>query len=159
VRAETATIALTIPAGVDDGQTLRVAGGGESAPGGGAGDLYVVLCVDDDERFIRQGADVTSEVSISFTQAALGGEVEVDTLDGDCADTAVLEIAPGTQPGDLIIRRGQGVPRVDGPGRGDHVVELVVEVPRRLTRRQEEILREFAAECGESKRAKKKRAR
>lgn len=160
VRPETATISLTIPAGVDDGQTLRVAGNGDRAPGGSAGDLYVVLCVDDDDRFVREGADVTSEVSISFAQAALGGEIEVDTLDGDCEDTVILELAPGTQPGDLVVRRGQGIPHVDGPGRGDHVVEFKIEVPKRLTQRQEEILREFAAECdNEPKRRKRRRPR
>lgn len=160
LRSETSTLAVTIPPGVDDGQALRVAGNGETAPGGSAGDLYVVLSVEDDDRFDREGSDVTSVVSISFAQAALGGEVEVDTLDGDCEDTAILELAPGTQPGDLVVRRGQGIPHVDGPGRGDHVVEFKVEVPKRLTRRQEEILREFAAECGEeSKLPKKKRGK
>jgi molecular chaperone DnaJ len=160
LRPETQDLSLTIPSGVDDGQVLRVAGKGEGAAGGTHGDLYVVLRVDDDDRFVREGDDVTTEISISFAQAALGGEVEIDTLDDDCEGTAVLEIAPGTQPGDLIIRRGQGVPRVDGPGRGDHFVELVVEVPRRLTRRQEEILREFAAELDSSpKRRSRKKER
>lgn len=160
LRPETRALTLTIPPGVDDGQTLRVAGSGESAPGGSAGDLYVVLCVDDDDRFDREGDDVTSEVAISVARAALGGEVEVDTLDGACEDTAILEIAPGTQPGALIVRRGQGVPSLDRSGRGDHFVEIRVEVPRRLTSRQEKILRELAVELGEDdKRPKKKRDR
>jgi molecular chaperone DnaJ len=160
LRSETATLAVTIPPGIDDGQMLRIAGNGETAPGGSAGDLYVVLCVNEDDRFVREGADVTSEVLISFAQAALGGEIEVDTLDDGCEGAAILELAPGTQSGDLVVRRGQGIPHVDGSGRGDHFIEFTVEVPKRLTRRQEEILREFAAECGEqSKRPKKKRGR
>src|SRR5574341_1115694 len=78
VRSETSELTVTVPAGVDDGQTLRIAGKGESVPGGGSGDLFVVLAVDEDERFERDGDDVTSDVTISFFQAALGGEIEID---------------------------------------------------------------------------------
>ncbi len=159
MRPETQTLSLTIPPGVDDGQTLRIAGKGEAGLGGGAGDLYVVLSVDDDDRFVREGDDVTSEVSISFAQAALGGEVEVDTLDDGCEGTAILELAPGTQPGDLVVRRGQGIPHVNGPGRGDHIIEFKVEVPKRLTSKQEKLLREFAAELGEAKSTRRRKAR
>lgn len=157
MRPETQTLSLTIPPGVDDGQTLRIAGKGEGAPGGGSGDLYVVLAVDDDDRFMREGDDVTSEVSISFAQAALGGEIEVDTLDDGCEGTVLLELTPGTQPGDLVVRRGQGIPHVNGPGRGDHIIEFKVEVPKRLTSRQEKLLREFAAELGDGAKTKTKR--
>lgn len=158
--SETSTLSLTIPPGVDDGQTLRVNGKGECAPGGTAGDLYVVLRVEDDDRFTREGDDVTSEVSISFAQAALGGEVEVDTLDDGCRGTTIMELAPGTQPGDLVVRRGQGAPNLDGHGRGDHLIRFRVEVPRKLSSKQEEILRKFAAEMGEEgKRPKRRRAR
>lgn len=160
LRSETQTLSLTIPAGIDDGQTLRVAGKGASAPGGMAGDLYVVLCVGDDDRFERErdNDDVVSEVSISFAQAALGGEIEIDTLDDNCEGTAILELAPGTQPGDMVARRGQGVPHVSGQGRGDHLIQFKIEVPKKLTSKQEKLLREFAAELGEeSKRPKRKR--
>jgi molecular chaperone DnaJ len=162
---ETATLSLTIPPGVSHKQTLRVGGKGECAPGGTPGDLYVLLHVTNDDRFTREeDNDVTSEVSISFARAALGGEVEVDTLDDACHGTAILELAPGTQPDDLVVRRGQGVPRLDGHGRGDHLIQFKVEVPRKLTDKQAKILCEFAAELGEelgakSKRPKKRRNR
>jgi len=156
IRQETTPLTLTVPAGIADGQKLRVSGRGETAAGG-TGDLYVVVSVAEDDRFERDGDDVSSEVSISFAQAALGGEVEIDTLDDNCAGTAVLELRPGTQPSDEVVRRGQGVPRVDGNGRGDHLVRFVVEVPRKLTTRQEKLLREFAAEFDEAPRKKKMR--
>lgn len=156
-RTEKSTLSLTVPAGVDDGQTLRVSGRGESVPGGASGDLHVVLHVQEDERFTRDGSDVTSEVTISFAQAALGGEVEVDTLDDDCTGTAILELRPGTQPGDELHRRGQGIPSVGGGERGDHVVRFIVEVPRKLSPKQEDLLREFVA-LGDD-RPRKKRSR
>ncbi len=159
LRAETSTVSLTVPAGIDDGQTLRVAGKGEGAAGGAAGDLYVVVYVDDDDRFAREGDDVTSEVSISFAQAALGGEVEIDTLDDGCEGTAILELAPGTQPGDMVVRRGQGIPHLDTHGRGDHLIQFKVEVPRKLTTKQEKLLREFAAELGEQGKRPKRKTR
>lgn len=161
LRPETTTLSLTIPPGVDDGQTLRISGKGESAPGGSTGDLYVVLTVEDDERFVREGDNVTSEVSISYAQAVLGGDVEIDTLDDDCEGTAILELPPGTQPGDLVVRRGQGIQHVSGEGRGDHTLEFKIEVPKKLTSRQEKLLREFAAESGDSnkRRPRKKKAR
>src|SRR4029077_1585718 len=92
--SETTVLSLTIPPGVDEGQTLRVSGKGASSPGGTSGDLYVVLHVANDERVEREGEDITSEVSISFARAALGGEVEIDTLDENCRGTTILELAP-----------------------------------------------------------------
>lgn len=155
--SETSTLSLVVPAGIGDGQMLRVSGKGESIPGGTAGDLYVVLCVEDDPRFERDGDDVTSLVSISFAKAALGGEVEIDTIDDGCEGTTVLELTPGTQPGDMAVRRGQGIPHHDRAGRGDHFVEFKIEVPKKLTSKQEKLLRDFAAEIGEeSKRPKRK---
>jgi molecular chaperone DnaJ len=148
-RPETSTLAVTVPAGVDDGQTLRLAGKGEAAPGGAAGHLYVVLHVQGDERFRREGADVLTEVPVSFVKAALGGEVEIHTLEDNCLATTTIELRPGTQPGDVIVRRGQGVPHVGERGRGDHVVQVKVEIPRKLSGRQEELLRELAGELGE----------
>jgi molecular chaperone DnaJ len=159
LKPETSTMTLTVPPGVDDGQMLRVSHKGECAAGGTSGDLYVILRVADDPRFTREGNDITSEVSISFAQAALGGEVEIDTIDDDCEGSVVLELAPGTQPGDVVVRRGQGIPRHDRSGRGDHFIEYRIEVPKKLTSKQEKILREFAAELGEEgKRPTKKRA-
>lgn len=147
--AETSTLTVTVPAGVDDGQTLRLAGKGETAPGGTTGHLYVVLHVQGDERFRREGDDVLSEVPISFVKAALGGEIEIYTLEDNCNGTATVELKPGTQPGDVIVRRGQGVPHVGEHGRGDHAIQFKVEIPKKLSARQEELLRELASELGE----------
>jgi molecular chaperone DnaJ len=158
IRPETSTLSVAVPAGVDDGQTLRIGGKGEVVPGGGSGDLYVVLRVDDDDRFSREGDDVTSEVSISYAKAVLGGEIEIDTLESGCTGTTILELRPGTQPGDEVVRRGQGIQHVGGTGRGDHVVRFVVDVPRKLTAKQEKLLREFAEELGDD-RPRKKRVR
>jgi molecular chaperone DnaJ len=144
------TLAVNIPAGVDDGQRLRLAGKGEAAPRGGVpGNLYVDIHVAEDPRFKRDGADVYSVASVSYTTAALGGTVEIPTLDDGVTGTATLEIEPGTQPGTVHVRRGAGVPRLDGYGRGSHVVEITIEVPRRLTERQRELLSELAAADGQ----------
>lgn len=160
LRTETSGLTVNVPAGVEDGQLLRVTGKGEAIPGGAVGDLYVELHVDgDDTRFERDGDDVYSTVPISFFSAALGGEISIDTLDDGCEGTAVLELRPGTQPGDEVVRRGQGIPRVGGAGRGDHVVRFVVEVPRKLTAAQEKSLRELAADFEEARERPKKKAR
>lgn len=160
LRTEATALSVTVPAGVDDGQTLRLAGKGESLPGGTPGDLYVVLSVDDDphDRFARDGDDVVSEVPISFFQAALGSEIEIDTLDDNCQGTTILELRAGTQSGDEIVRRGQGIPHVGAQGRGDHYIRFTVEIPKKLTTKQEKLLRELAAEFGED-RSRKKKAR
>ena len=149
LKPETSELTVTVPPGVDDGQTLRLAGKGETAPGGTTGHLYVVLHVQGDERFRRDGEDILTEVDVSFVKAALGGEVEVYTLDESCTGVAAVDIKPGTQPGDVIVRRGQGIPRVGGGGRGDQVIQFKVEIPKKLTQRQEELLRELATELGE----------
>ena len=159
VRPETSTLAVTVPAGVDDGQTLRVVGKGASLPGGTPGDLYVVLLVDGDKRFERDGNDIISEVPISFFQAALGGEIEVDTLDDNCEGTAILELRAGTQPGDEIVRRGQGIPHVADHGRGDHYIRFDIEIPKKLTTKQEKLLRELATEFGDDRSRPKKKAK
>ncbi len=145
------TLSVNIPAGIDDGRTLRVTGKGEAGRAGGpAGHLYVVLHVTADERFHREGADVLSEVTIPFTVAALGGTVKVPTLDDGATGTTEVEVEPGTQPGHVVMRRGQGMTRLDGYGRGDHALQFKVEVPRTLTSRQRELLKELADESGEA---------
>jgi len=149
VRPETSELSVTVPAGVDDGQTLRLAGKGEQAPNGTAGHLYVVLHVQGDERFKRDGEDILSEVPVSFVKAALGGEVEIHTLEDNVTGTETIEIKAGIQPGDVIVRRGQGIPRISQGGRGDHVVQFKVEIPKKLTARQEELMRELATELEE----------
>jgi molecular chaperone DnaJ len=154
-KAESTTLSVTVPAGVDDGQTLRLANKGETAPGGTTGHLYVVLHVQGDERFRRDGDDVLTEVPVSFVKAALGGELEVHTLDDGCEGSATVELKPGTQPGDVMVRRGQGIPHVGESGRGDHVIQFKVEIPKKLTAKQEELLRSLAAELGEDVKEKR----
>ena len=148
-KAETTTLSVTVPSGVDDGQTLRLAGKGEAVGGGTTGHLYVVLHVQGDERFKRDGDDVLTEVNVSFVKAALGGEIEIYTLEDNCNGTSIVELKPGTQPGDVIVRRGQGVPHVGEHGRGDQVIQFKVDIPKKLSARQEELLRELASEMGE----------
>jgi molecular chaperone DnaJ len=156
-QVETTVLTVTVPPGVDDGQTLRLAGRGETPPGGGTpGHLYVVLHVRGDERFQRENEDVLTEVPVSFVKAILGGEVEVPVLDDNCEGTTMVEIKPGTQPGDHIVRRGCGIPRVGKQGRGDQVVRWRVEIPTKLTSKQQELLRELAAEMSEDVKAEKK---
>lgn len=147
-RSEASTLTVAVPAGVDTGQTLRLAGKGETAPGG-AGHLYVVLHVQEDPRFKRDGDDVLTEITVSFLKAALGGEVEIHTLDDACVGTATIELSPGTQPDDVIVRRGQGIPCIGSTDRGDHVVRWKVKIPKKWSRRQKELLRELAADLGE----------
>jgi molecular chaperone DnaJ len=146
-----AKLSITVPAGVETGQTLRVGGKGEPAPGGAGrpGDLLVELQVSSDERFMRDGADVLTDVGISYLKAVLGGEVEVPTLDDECQGKTVVTVEPGTQPGDFVVRKGQGIPRVDGRGRGQHVVRFRIEIPKKLSKREKELLRELATESGE----------
>ena len=85
----------------------------------------------------------------SASDVALGGEIEVFTLEDSCNGTATIELKPGTQPGDVMVRRGQGVPHVGASGRGDQVIQFKVEIPKKLSTRQEELLRELATELGE----------
>jgi len=148
-KPETAELSVTVRPGADDGQTLRLAGKGRSVPGGQTGNLYVVLHVQGDERFKREGDDILTEIPVSFVKAALGGEIEVYTLEDNCNGVATIDLKPGTQPGDVVVRRGQGVPHVGEHGRGDQVIQFKVEIPKKLTSRQEELLRELATELGE----------
>ena len=135
------TVEVTIPAGIHDGQRIRISGEGHAGePGGPAGDAYVLVRVRPDPRFVREGNDIFSAVDITLTQAALGATVEIDTLDG----TLDLELEPGTQPGDVRVLRGRGMPVLSGSGRGDHRVLVNVHVPRRLTADQRALLEELA---------------
>ncbi len=144
------TLTVNVPSGVDDGQTLRLTGKGEAARGGGAGNLYVVLHVAEDKRFKRDGEDVYTEVPLSIVTATLGGKVTVPTLDNDTNGTTEIDVEPGTQPGAAVVRRGAGIPRLDGYGRGNHIIHFNVAIPKSLSERQRELLREFAAEGGET---------
>lgn len=137
---------VSVPAGVEDGQTLRIAGKGEFSPdGGAAGNLYVNLHVEADDRLHREGADLFVDVYLSFPLAAMGGKVMIPILKGE----KEIAVKPGTQPGDVMVLRGAGVPRLDGYGRGDQVIRFQVEVPKKLSSRAQELLRELAQELGE----------
>lgn len=153
VQKKTTKLSITVPPGVQEGQTLRLAGKGEQARGAGpsaAGHLYVNLHVEPDPRFVREGDDVLTEVPVSYVVAALGGEVEVPTLDDACTGKAIVEVKPGTQPADVVVRAGKGVRSVSGRGRGDQVIRFRVEIPRKLNARERELLREIAHERGEA---------
>jgi molecular chaperone DnaJ len=137
---------VAIPSGVEDGSTLRLTGRGEASRSGRTGNLYVVIRVLPDSRFERDGADLHTEAPLSFAQAALGHTVHVAGLD----DTAIaVPVEAGSQPGDTIVMRGQGLPRLQERGNGDLVVHLKVVIPTSFTPEQEQLLRAFAAASGE----------
>ena len=142
------TVPVTVPAGVEDGMRLRLAGAGEVGPGGGPpGDLYVEIREREDPVFERQGDDLHCQVTLPMTAAALGTTVTLRTLDGE----EVLDIRPGTQPGGLLTLRGRGVPHLatGGTGRGNLVVHVDVQTPTRLDGEQEKLVRELARLRGE----------
>jgi len=133
-------IKVKVPAGVDDGSRLKLRGEGEAGHNGGpTGDLYVVLGVEPHELFSRHGNDVVCELPVLMSRAALGGKVDVPTLDG----VVKVTVPPGTQSGRLLRLRGKGAPDLRGHGRGDQIVRVRVETPSHLTKRQKELLREF----------------
>jgi molecular chaperone DnaJ len=140
------SIDVEVPAGVDDGQRLRLSGRGPAAPRGGiAGDLYVTVRVEPDARFERAGNDLLHVRNIAFTQAVLGSRLDIDTLEGP----EELIVPAGTQPGHEFRLKGRGVPALRGRGRGDLVVRVDVDVPTRLTAEEEELLRSLAELRGE----------
>ena len=146
-RVETRTFTVDVPAGVDHGSTMRLSGRGPAGPRGGpAGDLYVHLAVREDARFQRRGDDLDTDLHVSVTQAALGARPELETLDGP----EVIALPPGTQTGHVVRLRGKGVPHVRGRGRGDLHVHVVVDTPTELSKAQEDLLRQLAAERGEA---------
>lgn len=133
-------IKVTIPAGIDEGQQIRLAGKGEPGINGGPpGDLFVVVRIKPHEFFKREGDHIYLELPISIAQAALGDEIDVPTVHGKVA----LKIPPGTQSGKIFRLRGKGVPNVHGYGHGDQHVQVRVVIPTKLTQRQKELLREF----------------
>ena len=146
-RREEATVEVKVPAGVDTGTRLKLGGEGEPSPVPGAapGDLYVVIQVREHPIFRREDTEVLCEVPISFTQAALGAQIEVPTLDGPVR----TKIAAGTQSGKVLRLRGRGIPSLSGGGRGDQHVKILVETPTHLTKEQRELLERFAALAGE----------
>ena len=137
------TLKVTVPAGIDDGMTLRISGKGEAGPPGSPpGDLYVTCRVDPDPRFIREGADLMHEISVTYTQAVLGASLEVPLVEG----STEIELPRGTHPEEMLVLKGKGLPRLQGRGNGDLLIRLKLEVPKKLSRRKEELLRELAGE-------------
>ena len=140
-------LSVWIPAGVEEGTNLRLAGKGGPGEGGGSpGDLYVAIAVTPHSVFARDGADLFCEASINVAKAALGGKIEVTTLEGK---PMTVKIAPGTQPGKIVTLRGHGLPDMRGSGRGDLSVRMKVVVPTKLSPRQKELLQEYAGLEGE----------
>lgn len=143
---ELETLEIDIPAGISDGQRLRWVGkGAPGEQGGPPGDLYIVVRLEDHPLFERDGKDIICVVPISFPQAALGGKVEVPTLDGKVK----MNIPAGTQTGKVFRLRGKGFPGIEGGAPGDQLVEVVVETPVNLNDEQRELLVQFAELSGD----------
>ena len=140
------TIQVTIPAGIDNGQTISLRGQGHAGSNGGpSGDLLITVMVRPHEIFRREGTSVFCEAPITFTQAVLGAELEIPTIDGRVKYT----IPEGTQTGTVFRLRGKGIPVLNGRGRGDQYVTVTIETPRDLNREQKEALKRFSETLGE----------
>jgi len=140
------TIKVSVPAGIDNGQTISLRGQGNAGVNGGpAGDLLIVVSVRPHEIFRREGTSVLCEAPITFAQAALGAELEIPTIDGKVKYT----IPEGTQSGTTFRLKGKGIPGLNGRGRGDQYVTVYVETPRNLNREQKDALRRFSELLGE----------
>jgi len=133
------SITLKIPAGIDDGATIRLRERGEAIGGGSRGDLYVNIRVKAHKKFTREGDIILSEEHIPMVDAALGTEINVDTVDGEVR----MKIPAGTQSGTDFKLSGRGVPHMRGNGRGAHIVSIIVETPTKLTKQQKELLEQF----------------
>lgn len=141
------TITVKIPAGVESGSRLKITGEGEQGPNGGTrGDLYVVIHVKKHDIFERHGNDIISLIDVSFPMACLGGEIEVPTINGS---KAKMKIPPGTENGQVFRLKGNGIPYLGSYGRGDQLVKINIRVPKKLTPRQKELLKEFSTLDGE----------
>src|SRR3989338_4779643 len=142
---ETRKIEIKIPAGAEEGTNLRIRGEGEAGEKGAeTGDLYVIVHMREHDVFERHGDDIYVKINISFATAALGGEIEVPTLDGK----AKLKIPSGTQSNTVFRMKGKGIPYLHGYGTGNENVEVIVEVPKKITKKQKELLKEFDKESG-----------
>lgn len=135
-------IKVKIPAGISDGATIRVRGKGEALADGEQGDLYIIVNVKAHKHFTREGDLILSTETIPMVDAALGTEIKVETVEG----TKTLKIPAGTQPGTDFRLRGLGVPHLNGRGRGDHIVQVKVEIPKKLTSKQRDLLEKLKSE-------------
>ena len=150
---KTKTIEINIPKGIDDGQTLTLRGEGEPGKRGGPnGELYLEISVQRDKIFQRDGYDVYVELPITFAEAALGAKVVVPTLEGKIE----LTVPEGTQPDAKFVLKGKGVPYLRGSGRGNQYVIVKLEVPKKLSQKQKDLLKEFDKTCEGSTHSKKK---
>jgi molecular chaperone DnaJ len=144
---ESRELSVDIPAGIHDGQRIRVSGEGHAGSlGGRAGDVYVLVHVKPDPRFVREGNDVYSQVDLTIVQAALGATLTVETIDG----AVDLELPAGVQPGEVRVLKSKGMPVLQGFGRGDHRVLVNVSVPRHVTEDQRRLLEDFEAASDEN---------
>ena len=138
--SSTKRVEVKVPAGIDDDQSMRLTGLGDAGLNGGpSGDLHVYVNVRPHPIFERRGDDVWCEMPITFSQAALGAEVTVPTIDGRVS----YQVREGTQPGDVFKLKGKGIPHINGRGRGDQYVKVMVEIPKKLTRAQRDALAAF----------------
>ncbi len=145
-KREEKSLSVKIPAGVETGTRLKLLGeGGSGSQGGPPGDLYVVIQVKEHQFFQRRGNDIYCQISVTFAQAALGANLEVEALEGK----EKISVTESTQSGDLIYLKGQGVPHLNGYGRGDQVIELIVVTPKTLSARQRELFMGLAQEEGD----------
>ena len=138
---EERTLKVDVPAGIEDGQRIRISGKGHAGDAGApAGDLYVTVRVRDDARFVRDGSDLVTVLDVPAPLAALGDTFTVETLDGE----EEVEIEAGTQPGEILVLRGRGLPSLRGRRPGDLRIVVNVVIPKRLNREQKDMLRRFA---------------
>jgi molecular chaperone DnaJ len=139
VQTKRQTVQLKVPAGIDDGATIRLREHGEAIANGPKGDLYVNIRVKPHKHFTREGDLILSEEHVSMTQAALGTEIDVQTVDGPVR----MKVPPGTQPGSDFKLSGHGVPHLKGDSRGAQIVTILVDIPTRLSKHQKELLEDF----------------
>lgn len=142
------TITVKIPAGVESGSRLKISGEGEQAPNDGiTGDLYVVIHIKKHPNFDRHGNDILSIIDVSYPLVCLGGEIEVPTIYGN---KVKMKLPPGTENGQVFRLKGNGIPYLGSYGKGDQLVKINIQVPKKLSSRQKELLKEFARLSGES---------
>ena len=131
---------IAIPAGIDNGQSIRASGKGGASPNGGPnGDVYVLIHVKPDNRFVRQGSDIFTEVRISYPQAVLGDTIEIDTIEG----VKNMIVPMGTASHQQIRLKGYGMPKLHGRGKGDQYVRVIVDIPKKTNKKLKKILEEL----------------